>query len=139
MEMNAFPTQGHSAVSSNRSPAVSKFLQAASEPECAKKYERDNFTWEKMKMVEEYLQNSQNFSHVMILDADAALVRDHDILGKMAAELHAQHRDVFFTNEDWLWVARRGSILASFWPETPNGPRISSATPSRRTNAGRTH
>ncbi|CAJ1382081.1 unnamed protein product [Effrenium voratum] len=55
-----------------------------------------------MKMVEEYLQNSQNFSHVMILDADAALVRDHDILGKMAAELHAQHRDVFFTNEDWL-------------------------------------
>ncbi|CAJ1425193.1 unnamed protein product [Effrenium voratum] len=84
--------------------------------ECTKKNERENFNWEKHKLLEEYLQSSQNFSHVMMLDADAALVRDHDVLGKMAAELRAQRRDVFLTNEDWLLHGEKringGVILA---------------------------
>lgn len=74
-----------------------------SEKECTKQNERENFNWEKHRMLQEYLESSQNFSHVMMLDADAALVRhEHNILGSVAKQLAIQNRDIFFTNEDWL-------------------------------------
>lgn len=74
-----------------------------SEKDCTQKNERENFNWEKHRMLEDYLKSSQNFSYVMMLDADAALVRhEHDILAAMADQLTTHHRDVFLTNEDWL-------------------------------------
>jgi len=73
------------------------------EKECTKRNERENFNWEKHRLLQEYLMSPQNFSHVMLLDADAALVRhDHSILSDMAAKLDKAGRDVMFTNEDWL-------------------------------------
>jgi len=74
-----------------------------SEKECTQRNERENFNWEKHRMLQEYLESPQNFTHVMMLDADAALLRhEHNLLGNMAKQLAIQNRDVFFTNEDWL-------------------------------------
>eukprot|EP00913_Durusdinium_trenchii_P026252 g24631.t1 len=109
-----------------------------SEKDCTQKNERENFNWEKHRMLEDcwhrsrmegeertfdriyqeddvflfhpelvggqgfspvwlakqdYLKSSQNFSYVMMLDADAALVRhEHDILAAMADQLTTHHR-----------------------------------------------
>jgi len=74
-----------------------------SEKECTQSNERENFNWEKHRMLKEYLQSSQNFSHVLMLDADAALVNhNHNVLEKMAEKIEAVKGDVFLTNEDWL-------------------------------------
>eukprot|EP00434_Breviolum_minutum_P025349 symbB.v1.2.022398.t2/scaffold1985.1/size93608/7 len=74
-----------------------------SEKDCTQRNERENFNWEKHRMLQEYLESPQNFTHVMMLDADAALLRhEHNLLGNMAKQLAIQTRDVFFTNEDWL-------------------------------------
>ncbi|CAE7365376.1 unnamed protein product [Symbiodinium natans] len=76
---------------------------ALSEKECTKRFERENFNWEKHRMLQEYLMSPQSFSHVMLLDADAALIRhERNILADMAAMLDKEGRDVLFTDEDWL-------------------------------------
>ena len=66
-------------------------------------YERENFNWEKHLMLSEYLESPERFSYVMMLDADAALVRtDHNTLGEMAATLDMAGKDLLVANEDWL-------------------------------------
>merc|ERR1712039_134662 len=56
-----------------------------------------------MGMMLDYLNSPENFSHALVLDADAALVQpDHDILQKMAAELHRAGKELLLSNEDWL-------------------------------------
>jgi len=71
--------------------------------ECQSINERENYNWEKHLMMIEYLENPAQFSHVVILDADAALVRpDHDTLALMAAALDAEGKDVLLTDEDWM-------------------------------------
>eukprot|EP00439_Symbiodinium_sp_Y106_P076240 s30_g15.t1 len=40
-----------------------------------KNNERENFNWEKHLMLSEYLASPQNFTHVLMLDADAVLVK----------------------------------------------------------------
>lgn len=70
---------------------------------CVKHNERENFNWEKHMMMSEYLQSSQNFSHVLMLDADAALIQpDHDTLREIADLLESKKKDLFLTDEDWL-------------------------------------
>lgn len=70
---------------------------------CLKENERENFNWEKHLMMAEYLNSPQNFSHVFMLDADAALVRaDHDSLALMSQILEDEKKDVFLSDEDWL-------------------------------------
>jgi len=65
--------------------------------------ERENYNWEKHLMMIEYLESPAQFSHVLLMDADAALVRpDHDTIALMAAELDAQGKDILMTDEDWL-------------------------------------
>merc|ERR1719330_59661 len=55
---------------------------------CWLNLERENFNWEKHQMMLEYLNSSQNFTHVLVLDADAALVPEtHDTLRQIAADL----------------------------------------------------
>lgn len=64
---------------------------------------RENYNWEKHQMMVDYLESPQNFSHVLVLDADAALVQPHhDIMGMMASELAEAGKDLLVTNEDWL-------------------------------------
>ena len=49
----------------------------------------------------DYLLNSQGFSHMIMLDADAALVRHQvDILRGIARQMEEQQVDVFLTNEE---------------------------------------
>merc|ERR1719469_328537 len=51
----------------------------------------------------EYLRSSEEFSHVFVLDADAALVQpDHNTMQHMALELQGAGKELFLTNEDWL-------------------------------------
>lgn len=65
--------------------------------------ERENFNWEKEQMMLEYLQSPQEFSHVLILDADAALVRDdQDTLQHMADVLEKTGKELMIANEDWI-------------------------------------
>jgi len=72
-------------------------------PACVRLNERENFNWEKHLMMSEYLLNGQNFSHVLMLDADAALVQpDRDTLRGIADSLHHEGKDLFLTDEDWL-------------------------------------
>jgi len=71
--------------------------------QCQSVNERENYNWEKHLIMMEYLENPANFSHVVVMDADAALVRpDHDTLAMMAAVLDAEGKDVFLTDEDWM-------------------------------------
>jgi len=70
---------------------------------CQSGNERENYNWEKHLMMIEYLENPAQFSHVIIMDADAALVRpDHDTLKLMAAALDAEGKDILLTDEDWM-------------------------------------
>lgn len=70
---------------------------------CWLNLERENFNWEKHQMMLDYLRSSQNFTHVLVLDADAALVHEtHDTLRQIAADLETAGKDIFFTNEDWI-------------------------------------
>eukprot|EP00439_Symbiodinium_sp_Y106_P059470 s1542_g8.t1 len=74
--------------------------------------------------LQEYLLSPQNFSHVLLLDADATIIRhERNVLGEMAAMLDKEGRDVLFTDEDWLLHGARringGVILAkgSSWSQ----------------------
>lgn len=70
---------------------------------CRLNMERENFNWEKHQMMLDYLRSPQNFTHVLMLDADAALVHpDHSTLMQMAGELEASGKDLFVSNEDWI-------------------------------------
>jgi len=74
-----------------------------SHDECGKEFERENFNWEKHLMMQEYLESSEKFSHVLLLDADGVLVRlDHDTLTGMAQRLEQDNKDILVADEDWL-------------------------------------
>ncbi|CAK9016132.1 unnamed protein product [Durusdinium trenchii] len=78
------------------------------EKSCTRQNERENFNWEKHLMLYEYLMSPQNFTHVLMLDADAALVKHSvDILGGIAAQMAQRNLDVFLTSEDWLLNGER--------------------------------
>lgn len=82
------------------------------ESECTMRNERENFNWEKHLAMSEYLaaaadpgseQTGGNFSHILVMDADAALVRQGmDTLGGMARTLAGEGKDVLLADEDWL-------------------------------------
>ena len=75
-----------------------KSLQA-----CTKQNERETYNWEKHLMMKDYLLSPQHFTHVLMLDADAALVQPHlDTLRRIGAILDEEGKDLFLTNEDWL-------------------------------------
>mmetsp|Transcript_131702 Transcript_131702/g.421370 ORF Transcript_131702/g.421370 Transcript_131702/m.421370 type:complete len:236 (-) Transcript_131702:61-768(-) len=64
---------------------------------------RENYNWEKHQMMLDYLNSPNGFSHVLVLDADAAFVQpDHDIMSKMASELELAGKELLLSNEDWL-------------------------------------
>lgn len=70
---------------------------------CVQQNERENFNWEKHKMMAEYMLSSQNFTHILMLDADAALIRhEHNTLQRIAKTMEEKGKEVFLTNEDWL-------------------------------------
>eukprot|EP00443_Scrippsiella_acuminata_P112441 CAMPEP_0115628042 /NCGR_PEP_ID=MMETSP0272-20121206/29191_1 /TAXON_ID=71861 /ORGANISM="Scrippsiella trochoidea, Strain CCMP3099" /LENGTH=761 /DNA_ID=CAMNT_0003064487 /DNA_START=76 /DNA_END=2361 /DNA_ORIENTATION=- len=71
--------------------------------QCRKDNERENYNWEKHLMLAEYLNSPQNFSHVMMLDADAAFIRqDHNTLARIVDLMDIKRKDLFLTDEDWL-------------------------------------
>ncbi|CAK0792933.1 unnamed protein product [Prorocentrum cordatum] len=73
------------------------------EAKCFRSIAHEAFNWEKEKLMLDYLSSPHNFSHVMVLDADAALVHHaHDIMSGMAAELSAAGKELLITNEDWM-------------------------------------
>ena len=79
------------------------YCPGKSREECIKRWERENFCWEKFPFMVDYLLNSQEFTHMIMLDADAALIRHQvNILGGIAQQMQEQNVDVFLTNEDWL-------------------------------------
>ncbi|CAJ1425273.1 unnamed protein product [Effrenium voratum] len=93
------PTQPQLTKWQKRQCSVNKL----DERTCTKHNERENFNWEKHLMLHEYLVSPQNFSHVLMLDADAALVKHSiDILGGIARDMEKRNLDVFLTSEDWL-------------------------------------
>lgn len=54
-------------------------------------------------MMAEYLTSPQGFTHVLMLDADAALVNlHHDTLRQIAGIMDRKGKDIFLTDEDWL-------------------------------------
>ena len=70
---------------------------------CTKFNERETYNWEKHLMMQDYLLSPQGFTHVLMLDADAALVQPQlDTLRRIAKILDDQGKDLFLTNEDWL-------------------------------------
>jgi len=89
--------------------------RALNEDACLARAEREHFNWEKEAAMVQYLQSSRNFSHVFILDADAALVRsDHDTLKKMVGELSSTGKELLFADEDWLQYGKgriNGGVL----------------------------
>lgn len=71
--------------------------------QCELNNERENFNWDKHVLLSDYLESPAKFSHVLLLDADAALVRtDHNTLTSMAALLERAGKDVLLSDEDWL-------------------------------------
>jgi len=72
--------------------------------QCENMWERENINWEKHLQIAEYLTSTKRFfSHIMMLDADACMVRpESDSMGQMAAALEVAGKDLFLTNEDWL-------------------------------------
>ncbi|CAJ1396732.1 unnamed protein product [Effrenium voratum] len=70
---------------------------------CTKMNERESFNWEKHLMMQDYLLSPQEFSHVLMLDADAALIQPQlDTLRRIAEILDKKGKELFLTNEDWL-------------------------------------
>lgn len=71
--------------------------------DCTKQWERENFNWEKHLQLSEYLESPENFTHILMLDADAALVHpESNTLQQMALELKIQNKQLFLSDEDWL-------------------------------------
>ncbi|CAE7739069.1 Nmral1, partial [Symbiodinium sp. CCMP2592] len=70
---------------------------------CAKVNERETYNWEKHLMMQDYLLSPQAFTHVLMLDADAALIQPQlNTLHRIADILDRKGKDLFLTNEDWL-------------------------------------
>mmetsp|Transcript_82286 Transcript_82286/g.191070 ORF Transcript_82286/g.191070 Transcript_82286/m.191070 type:complete len:271 (-) Transcript_82286:58-870(-) len=79
--------------------------------QCTRQNERENFNWEKHLMMSDYLGSRQNFSHVLMLDADAALIQPQlDTLRRIATILEEEGKDLFLTDEDWLDANGKGRI-----------------------------
>eukprot|EP00929_Paragymnodinium_shiwhaense_P001437 TRINITY_DN101676_c0_g1_i1.p1 TRINITY_DN101676_c0_g1~~TRINITY_DN101676_c0_g1_i1.p1 ORF type:complete len:471 (-),score=89.58 TRINITY_DN101676_c0_g1_i1:48-1391(-) len=75
----------------------------SSSDECSKHYERENINWEKHLMIADYLNSTQAFSHVLMLDADAMFMRhDLDTMQRMADILEDKKAELFSASEDWL-------------------------------------
>ncbi|CAE7566501.1 Nmral1, partial [Symbiodinium sp. CCMP2456] len=93
---------------------------------CAKVNERETYNWEKHLMMQDYLLSPQAFTHVLMLDADAALIQPQlNTLHRIADILDRKGKDLFLTNEDWLdqnGEARinGGLMLAKNTPFTQN-------------------
>lgn len=89
---------------------------------CERKWEHQNFQWEKHRMMEDYLVSDNSFTHALLIDADAALVRGSEMntLGAMASTLEAEGKDVLVTENDWL-MGGSGSISTAviFARKTP--------------------
>jgi len=106
MVLRAAPTQ----------PQLTRWMaedcgEEISRRQCTARNERENFNWEKHLMLSDYLHSPQRFSHVLMLDADAALVQPQlDTLRSIGAQLDAAGRDLFLTDEDWLDENGRGRI-----------------------------
>jgi len=74
-----------------------------SEKDCQMNFERENVNWEKHLMLADYLKSPRNFSHVLMMDADAMLARpDLDTVARMAVELEKTGKELFTSSEDWL-------------------------------------
>lgn len=70
---------------------------------CHNDNERENINWEKHLMLLDYLKSPQNFSHVLMLDADAMFVRpDLDTMRRLSVLLEEKGNDLFLSDEDWL-------------------------------------
>lgn len=70
---------------------------------CWLNVQRENFNWEKHQMMVEYLESSEKFTHVLVLDADAVMVHpDYNTLQGMVNELEEAGKDLLLTNEDWI-------------------------------------
>ena len=78
-------------------------------------------------MLYEYLLSPQNFSHVLMLDADAALVKHSlNILrreqewhfglprGEIAGQMERRNLDVFLTSDSWVALSLSFFISKSF-------------------------
>mmetsp|Transcript_48752 Transcript_48752/g.110427 ORF Transcript_48752/g.110427 Transcript_48752/m.110427 type:complete len:651 (-) Transcript_48752:200-2152(-) len=105
MVLRAQPTQ----------PQLTKWMVRAcgdhSTSYCVRQNERENFNWEKHLMMSDYLTSAQKFSHVLMLDADAALIQPQlDTLRRISAILDNEGKDVFLTDEDWLDANGKGRI-----------------------------
>lgn len=76
--------------------------------QCEVDFQRENFNWEKHLMLHDYLElllptGFHRFTHVGMLDADAALTNYHiDSIGLVAYHLARRNKDLFMGNEDWL-------------------------------------
>eukprot|EP00931_Biecheleriopsis_adriatica_P008288 TRINITY_DN109499_c0_g1_i1.p2 TRINITY_DN109499_c0_g1~~TRINITY_DN109499_c0_g1_i1.p2 ORF type:complete len:235 (-),score=33.98 TRINITY_DN109499_c0_g1_i1:62-766(-) len=78
---------------------------------CAKLNERETYNWEKHLMMSDYMLSDQAFTHVLMLDADAALIQPQlDTLRRIAAILDQEGKDLFLTDEDWLDQHGKGRI-----------------------------
>merc|ERR1719327_1019993 len=70
---------------------------------CHNSNERENINWGKHLMLLDYLNSPQNFSHVLMLDADAMFVRpDLDTMRRLGALLEETGKELFVSDEDWL-------------------------------------
>lgn len=77
--------------------------EKAGDGECVKRNERENINWEKHLMLSDYLHSPANFSHVMMMDADAIFTRaDADSMSSMAKVLEEKAADLFTASEDWM-------------------------------------
>lgn len=74
-----------------------------SKDQCTRDNERENYNWEKHLMLADYLLSPQAFTHVLMLDADAAFIQpQHNTLQDIAGMLDRKQKDLFLTDEDWL-------------------------------------
>lgn len=78
---------------------------------CAKLNERETFNWEKHLMMSDYMLSPQLFTHILMLDADAALIQPQlDTLRRIASILEEKSKELFLTDEDWLDENGKGRI-----------------------------
>jgi len=97
-------------------------LQAAKKDDvCKRQWERDNYLWERHRMMEDYLQGDNEFTHVLLLDADASPMRPElNTLGRMASMLVEEGKDVLITVADWVQRgAGRVSSAVTFARKAP--------------------
>lgn len=72
---------------------------------CEYKHEHSQGTWEKIRLLSDYLTKSpKHFSHILFLDADATLAQPdptHDTLQLMAQDMDGRGASLLVPDEDW--------------------------------------